>query len=103
MKKLIVVLLLAGTSTVASAHGYGYHGGYHGTSVDWVAPALIGGIVGYQLAQPRYVTPAPTVIYQQAPIVTYRTYPAPMPPYGYHYESILDANCNCYRNVMVPN
>jgi hypothetical protein len=27
----------------------------------------------------------------------------PQAPYGYRYENILDANCNCYRLVLVQN
>ena len=103
MKKLIAALALSMVATSAFAHGYyggyrggygGYHGGYHGA--DFVAPALIGGVIGYALAQPHYVAPPPTVIYQQPGYV-------PAVPYGYHYEMVLDAHCNCYRNVLVPN
>jgi hypothetical protein len=25
----------------------------------------------------------------------------PPAPVGYHYEQILDANCNCYRWVLI--
>jgi hypothetical protein len=84
MKKLLVGLTLAMTAMTASAHGGwgghggyggyhgGYYGGYHGYNNNWVAPALIGGIIGYELSQPRYVQPtyiqpAPPVIYQQMP------------------------------------
>jgi len=103
MKKLIAILVLATASTAAIAHDRGgfrggyYHGGYRG-GIGWVAPALIGGVVGYELAQPRYIQPAPTVIYQQQPVVV-----SPIAPAGYHYESILDARCNCYRTVLVQN
>jgi hypothetical protein len=24
-------------------------------------------------------------------------------PADYHWEAVLDANCNCYRTVLVPN
>ena len=70
MKKLIAVLLLA-TSTLASAHdgrGFrgGYYGGYHhGSGFGWVAPAVIGGVIGYELAHPYY---APPVYVQQPPV-----------------------------------
>ena len=31
-------------------------------------------------------------------------YQQPNPaPSGYHQENILDANCNCYKTVLVPN
>jgi hypothetical protein len=29
--------------------------------------------------------------------------PVPQVPYGYRVEQILDASCNCYRTVLVPN
>jgi hypothetical protein len=72
MKKLVLALALLTTTTVASAHGwegYGYRGGYyHSHSGDWIAPAVIGGIVGYAIAQPRtvYVQPQPQVIYNNS-------------------------------------
>jgi hypothetical protein len=94
MKKLIVVALMS-VASLAQAHGYGY--GYH-HSGGWVAPALIGGVIGYQLAQPR------TVVVQQQPVIVQQPQVvAPSMPYGYHYENVLDANCGCYRAVLVPN
>ena len=65
MKKLALALSLLVASTVASAHGW-ERGGYRGGYGHWVAPALIGGIVGYELSQPRtvYVQPQPQVVYQ---------------------------------------
>ena len=82
MKKLLTVLLLA-TSSVALADGYhgwqrGYgdayrhHGFHHSHSSDWIAPAVIGGIVGYAIAQPRTVYVQPPVVYQQ-PQIVYQT------------------------------
>ena len=91
MKKLLVAVLIGLTAFGAQAHG-GYRGGYghHGGGWGWVAPALIGGAVVYAATRPQ------TVIVQQPQ-------PAYQAPYGYHWESVLDANCNCYRNVLVPN
>ena len=65
MKKLALALSLLVASTVASAHGW-ERGGYRGGYGHWVAPALIGGIIGYELSQPRtvYVQPQPQVVYQ---------------------------------------
>ena len=93
MKKLALFLSLLLT-TPAFADGYHRHGGHRGGGYNWVAPVIIGGAIGYVLAQPRtvYVSPPPSVVYQN-------TYP----PYGYHYETILDSYCNCYRTVLVPN
>ena len=64
------------------------------SSNDWVGPAIIGGIIGYELGRPRYNPPA--VVYP--PVSS-----PPYPPYGYHYEQMLDAYCNCYRTVLVQN
>ena len=95
MKKIILSLMLvAGTAQAHDGYRGGYHGGY---GYNWVAPLVIGGAVGYAISQPRtvYVQPQPQVIYVPQPQVT--------TPYGYHYENILDANCNCYRTVLIPN
>jgi len=117
MRRLLLALTLLLTATVASAHDHGgFHGGYgggyrggyghyenhyYGGGANWVAPALIGGIIGYELSQPRtvYVQPQPQVIYQQPQVI----YQNPNAPMGYHWASILDATCNCYRTVLVPN
>ena len=81
MKKLAFALTLLLTATVASAHGWehgGYRGGYghyenhyHGGGMNWVAPAIIGGVVGYAIAQPRtvYVQPQPPVVYSQPQVI----------------------------------
>jgi len=110
MRKLLFALVLALVSTSVFAHGWehgGYRGGYghyenhyHGGG-NWVGPALIGGIIGYELSQPRtvYVQPQPQVIYQQPQVI----YQNPNAPMGYHWASILDATCNCYRTVLIPN
>lgn len=95
MKK-IVLILLAVCSMSAQAHGYGY--GYVRSGGGWVAPAIIGGVIGYELSRPRYEQPV--VVVQQPPV--YIQQPAGV-PMGYHYTQILDANCNCYRTVLVPN
>jgi hypothetical protein len=83
MKKLALALALLTTASVASAHGWehgGYRGGYHGGyghgyyhgGYNWVAPAIIGGVIGYELSQPRTVYVQPPVVYQQ-PQVVYQT------------------------------
>ena len=74
----------------------GHHHGHPGRG-DWVAPLVIGGVIGYAITQanrPVIVQPTPTVIYPNN---------LPPVPVGYHYEQLLDANCNCYRWVLVSN
>jgi hypothetical protein len=92
--KLITVLLastLAVASTSAMAWGYrGYHGGGWG---GWVAPALIGGVVGYELAQPHMVL-QPPVVYTQPAVITP---PQPL----YRKEIIYDQTCFCNKEVYV--
>lgn len=58
---------------------YGYHHN-HSNNNWWIAPAIIGGIgaITYGLSQ----NPVP----QQ-----------------FHYETVWDYNCACYRQVLVPN
>ena len=98
MKKLIVGLIMFGLvgSVFAGPHGHHYHGGGN----NWIAPALIGGVVGYAIAnnrQPVYVNTSPAITGYYPPAV-YQ--PAPQ---TYRQETILDANCGCYRVVLVPN
>jgi len=86
-------MILASGISQANPNHHGPNHGYH-NHYGWVAPLVIGGVVGYAITRPQ------TVIVQQ-PVM----YPNTQPPvpYGYHYEQILDANCNCYRMVLVLN
>lgn len=75
-----MLLLCAGMGSCAvSAHAdgfrhHGYHGGYYRN--NWVAPAIIGGVIGYELSRPRYepyyyppvVVQQPPVYVQQSPV-----------------------------------
>ena len=73
MKKLLIVSLigfgaLAGTAN-AQAHGpHGYWRPVHGGGWNWVAPAVIGGVIGYEIARPPVYTQPPVVV-QQPPVV----------------------------------
>ena len=97
MNKVITLvfasMLLIANSSQANPNHWN-HSHHHG-GPGWIAPIVIGGVLGYALAQPRVVvaSPPPPAYYP----------PAPVAPYGYHYETIVDAGCNCYRTVLVPN
>ena len=106
MKRILLVTLLATLSTGAIADGRegrgggygGYRGGYHGgNGMGWIAPLAIGGLIGYELnRQPTVIYQQPPVVYQQAPMVNVQ----PNQPI-YQYQNIYDANCSCYRQVLV--
>ena len=105
MKKVLLALSLVLLAGSASAHGfYGYHGccyrgGYGG---GWVAPAIIGGVNGYEIAHPAPVVVQPPVIVQQPPVVVQQsTYQAPPP--GYHWQDMIDPQTNTHKIVLVPN
>ena len=104
MKKLLLALSLLAVVGTATAHeGFrGYRGGYyHGGcyGCGWVAPALIGGVIGYELSRPNtvYVEPQPSVVYVQ-PQPTVQT-----PPPGYHWQQMIDPQTNTQKIVLVPN
>ena len=94
MRHLILALALITIAAPAAAHGPGHHHAhhYHRSSADWLVPALVGGAVVYAITRP-------TVVVQEQP----RVVQVPPAPPGYHYETVLDANCNCYRTVLVNN
>jgi hypothetical protein len=100
MKQILKSILIASLILVSGIsqanpnfrHHHGHRG--HAPNVDWIVPLVIGGVVVHAITQPR----AQPIIIHQSPNIQ----PQPA-PYGYHYENILDANCNCYRLVLVQN
>ena len=101
MKKLVVGLILFGMVSTVFAGPNGHNHGHRGNN-NWVAPALIGGIVGFAIArqqQPVIVSPQ---YYGYYPPQYYGYYP-PQVIQTYRYETIFDAYCNCYRTIAVPN
>jgi len=69
MKKLIAILLFAAT-VPAFAHGpHGYWRPHHSGGWGWVAPVVIGGAIGYELARPPVVVQQPPIVVQQPPVV----------------------------------
>lgn len=99
MKRLAIILALVSTSVFADGPGgFRYREWHHDyrPGNDWVAPLILGGVIGYELNRPRYEV-APPVIVQQPQVVL------PAPPYGYHYTQMINPACNCYQYVLVPN
>lgn len=99
MKKLLIILALFVACTAQAQHRpfpNHHHHRHHpgGSHWGWVVPAIVGGAVIYSVTRPSTPPPPPVVIYN--PPVGY-----PPAPVGYHYEQILDANCNCYRWVLI--
>lgn len=101
MKKLLLALSLMSVFQVASAqwhhHGY-YRGGCYGCGGGWVAPAVIGGVIGYELSRPQ------PVIVEQQPIIVQQPQPiVQAPPLGYHWQEMIDPQTNTRKIVLVPN
>jgi hypothetical protein len=104
MKKSILSLtalfvLLISTSASAWDHhrGWGYRGG-------WVAPVIIGGVIGYELAQPRpYYVPPATVYVQPAPIYVPPQVTIQQPPMGYHWAQVTDPATGQEKMALMPN
>jgi hypothetical protein len=102
MKKLVLLILLM-CSTITHADHWRHGGGryYWHPGYGWVAPAVVGGLIVYEATRP------PVTVIQQQPVYIQQTYPPAQPVYpapaGYHWEALLDGNCNCYRTVLVPN
>jgi len=108
MKKILTVVILSagmGACMVpaqADAHegfyhrgGCCYRGGY---GLGWVAPAVVGGVIGYELSRPPvYVEPVPSVVYVQ-PQPTVQA-----PPPGYHWQDMVDPQTGVHKIVAVPN
>jgi hypothetical protein len=95
-------------SPQAQAHeGFRYRGGYyHGGcyGCNWVAPALIGGVIGYELSRPSTVVVEQPPVYVQQPSVVYVNPPGTLPPpAGYHYQYMIDPATNTQKIVLVPN
>lgn len=90
MKNILLSLLLMVFSAPAFAgpahhhrHHHGYH--HHAHAGRWIAPVIIGGVVGYALAQPSVAQPAPVIVQQQPVIIQEAT------------------NCTEWKEVMQPN
>ena len=68
MRQLLLAISMLAVVGTANAQWHHHHGGYYrgGYGGNWVGPALIGGVIGYELSRPRYYEP-PVVV--QQPII----------------------------------
>lgn len=71
MKKLFIALTLACATLPVMAqhwhgHGFRHHGYHYGGNGSWVAPLIIGGVVGAAIANNRQQE---TIVLQQPPVV----------------------------------
>jgi len=99
---LFVLTLTLTTSAEACCYRGGYyHHGYYGGG-GWVAPALIGGVIGYELARPPVVVEQPVIVQQPQVVVQQPVQVAP-PPVGYHYAQMVNPQTGQYQLVLVPN
>lgn len=85
MKKTLLVLLLSLSAMSAFAHQHGYWrpGGIN--RWDWVAPVVVGGVIGYEVAKP------PTVVYTQPPVVVQQPVP------------VQEQNCSPWTQIQNPD
>jgi hypothetical protein len=104
---ILAMSALFAYSPGAQAHeGFHYRGGccYRGGyGMGWVAPAVIGGVIGYEIAQPRtVVVEQPPVVYTQ-PSVVYTQPTVQAPPAGMHWQEMIDPQTGVHKIVAVPN
>lgn len=68
MKKLLtVVLMCIGSMAYAGPHhnfGHGHHRHFHQRHSDWVAPLIIGGVIGYAMTRPAEAATPPVIVQQ---------------------------------------
>ena len=100
MKRILAVFLVLVSTTVLAQpyqpyhrhHGYWQRGGGNGWM--WVAPTIVGGVIGYELArnQPVVVNPPTTVIVNGQPVVVN---PQPM--------IVQQPQCSPWTEVLNPD
>ena len=100
MKKLLLALSLMAVVGSASAEHWHEHYEYrrNGPGIGWIAaPMVLGGVIGYELAnRPVVVEQQPTVIVQPQTVL------AP-PPLGYHWAQVIDPVTNTQKWALLPN
>lgn len=71
MRKILIgIALLASSSAFAQHHHHHHHGQWrhHDRSWQWVGPALIGGIIAYEIGRNQAQAQQPQVIIQSPPV-----------------------------------
>ena len=94
MKRILaLVLILSSISAVAQpGFRYHHHGYYPGYNYGWVAPTIIGGVIGYEMARNQQpVIVQPPVVVQQYPVSPATVY------YG------QTQNCTVWTEVQNPD
>ena len=94
MKKLISLVLLTCSFSAMAQHGlrHNHHGYYPG--YGWVAPTIIGGVIGYEIA--RNQPPAPVIV--QQPVIIQ---PAPVPPATVYYGQTQ--TCTAWNEIQTSD
>jgi hypothetical protein len=67
MKKVLAVLFLTVSVSAMAQHHHGHHKHWRhggGNNWVWVAPALIGGVIGYEISRNQ-----PPAVVQQLPVI----------------------------------
>ena len=103
MKKILTALALLAVAGTASAQWHHdrccYRGGYYAGG-NWMAPLIIGGVIGYELNRPQVIVEQQPVYVQSAPVIVS---PVQQPPVGYHWQQMIDPQTNTTKIVLVPN
>jgi hypothetical protein len=91
MKKFITVFILcAGFAVSAFAGPHGHHGNWHHRGGHnpwvWIAPAIVGGVIGYELRN------QPPVVIQQQPVIVQQ------PVYSTQFQ-----NCTAWVETQHPD
>ena len=94
MKRIIALILLTCSVSAMAQPGLRYHhrGYYPGYNYGWVAPTIIGGVIGYEIARNQ-----PPVVVQQPVIIQ----PAPVPPATVYYGQT--ATCTAWNEIQTAD
>jgi hypothetical protein len=81
MKRTLIALALLTSTTAFAQHG---HWVYRNGGWGWMAPVVVGGVIGYELARP------PVVVYQQ-----------PQQPVVVQQNTVVnDQNCSPWTQIQ---